>query len=209
MSSSNSKPDNWLISDQISISDANRIDVTVNYFIISCSTMENNGGYYCAEAFDLYVHDSDQLATERSQYPDPFRSRMAYERAAVISQTTNKIFSETISVLVRGKYVILAFHDYGACITLFSVNVTYNVCSDESLSSGLILPPRTVAPANDSQPVRVEANCDKTAVQVSGSLYVHCESNGEWNTDGLEGRCICKEDAQNIEGECQGTLFLI
>ena len=127
---------------------------------------------------------------------------MAYNRIAEFKQTTDKITSETISVLAKEKHVILAFHNYGACITLFSVKVTYNVCPEETLRSSLVSLPRTVAPANDSEPTRVEGNCVKDTVHVSGSLYALCDSNGEWNTNGLEGRCICKEDMQNNEGIC-------
>ena len=131
---------------------------------------------------------------------------MAYKRIAEINQTTDKITSETISILVKEKHVILAFHHYGACSTLFSVKVTYNVCPDETLRSSFVSLPRTVAPANDSERIRVEGSCIKDAVQVSGSLYVHCESNGEWNTTRLKGRCICKEDMQNNEGICKGNV---
>ena len=131
---------------------------------------------------------------------------MAYEKVAGIKQATDVRTFETISIPVKAKYAILAFHNYGACSTLFSVSVTYNVCPDETLSSSLMSLPRTVAPANNLQPVRVKANCDKDAVQVSGNLYVHCESTGEWNTTGLEGRCICKEDMQNNGRICEGML---
>jgi len=158
--------------------------------------------------FDLYVHQSDQRIADPGLYPDPLSNSVAYENIAEINRTTNIRTSETISVLVKEKHVILAFHNYGACSILFSVKVTYNVCRDETLSSSLMSVPRTVAPANDSQPVRVKGNCTKDTFQASGSLYVHCESNGEWNTTGLEGRCICKEDMQNNEGTCTGLLFL-
>jgi len=186
-------PDNWLISDQISIRDANRIDITVDYFIRSCSTLSNNGGSYCDDAFDLFVNHSDQLIADKSQYPDPHSNRMAYEKAAVIRQATNKRFSETINFLPKGKYVILAFHNYGACSTLFSVKVTYNVCPYEPLNNRLVFLPRTVAAANESNSIQVQGSCIKDTVQVSGSLYVHCESNGVWNITGLEGKCICKD----------------
>jgi len=63
--------------------------------------------------------------------------------------------------------------------------------------------PRTVAPANDSNPIRVEGSCDKDTVHVRGSSFVYCQSNGVWNTSGLQGKCICKEDMQNVEGKCQ------
>ena len=203
--SSNPHPDNWLISDQISISLANRIDITVDYFITSCSNFPNSGGSYCVDVFDLYVNHSDQRIADKSQYPDPLSKRMAYEKTAVIRQATNKRFTETINVLVKGKYVILAFHNYGACSTLFSVKVTYNVCPEETLVDTLMILPRTVAPANDSKPIRVEGSCVKNTVRVPGRLFVYCQGNGDWSMSGLQGRCICKEDMQNVEGKCQGT----
>ena len=203
---SDPKPNYWLLSDQIAVRDANRIDIVVKYFITSCLGL--NGGPYCVHVFDLYVYQSDQFISDLSLYPDPLINSVAYEKVAEIKQATNKITSETISILVTGKYVILAFHNNGSCSTLFSVKVTYNVCPDETLGSSLMSLPRTVAPANDSQPIRVEGNCIKDAVQVSGSLFVHCESNGEWNTTGLKGKCICKEDMENNGGICQGMTYL-
>jgi len=195
-----------LLSDQIAVSEANRIDITVQYFIAGCTIP--NGGYYCVNAFDLFVHQSDQLIADQDSYPDPLSNSVAYEKIAEINQTTDKTTSETISVLVKRKHVILAFHNYGACSTLFSVKVTYNVCPDETITSSLMSVPRTVAPANDSERIRVQGSCIKNAVQDSGSLYIHCESNGEWNTTGLKGRCICKDDMQNNEGICEGILSL-
>ena len=202
---SDPQPNCWLLSDQITVSEANRIDITVKYYITSCSTIQpNNGGHYCVNVFDLYVHQSNQSIADPALYPDPLSNSAAYKKIAEIKQTTDKITSETTSILVKGKHVILAFHNYGACSTLFSVKVTYNVCPEETLRSSLVTLPRIVAPANDSEPTRVEGNCDKDTFQVSGSLYVHCDSNGEWNTTGLEGRCFCKEDMENNDGICQG-----
>ena len=203
---SDPQPNHWLLSDQITVSEANRIDITVKYFITSCSNIPpNNGGHYCVNVFDLHVNQSDQRITDQGLYPDPRSNSVAYERVAEI-KATDKITSETISILAKENHVILAFHNYGACITLFSVKVTYNVCPDETLRRSLVSLPRTVAPANDSEPTRVEGKCDKGTVQVPGSLYVHCESNGEWNTTGIEGRCICKEEMQNNNGICIGNV---
>ena len=159
--------------------------------------------------FDVYINQSGQPTVDQALYPDPLSNSAAYKRIAEINQTTNEITSETISVIPKEKHVILAFHNYGACIFLFSVKVTYNVCPDETLRSSLVSLPRTVAPANDSEPTRVEGNCHENTVQISGSLYVHCESSGEWNTTGLEGRCICKEDMQNNDGICKGDLTVV
>ena len=205
---SDSKPSNWLISGQITVTEANRIDVTVQYFISRCSGLPENGGPYCVNVFDLYVNQSDKIIADQLNYPDPLSNSMAYEKVTEINQTINKITFEAISILVKGKHSILAFHNYGACSTLFSVKVTYNVCPEEPLSSSLMLLPRTVAPANDLEPTRVQGNCINDAVQVSGNLFAHCDSTGEWNTTGLEGRCVCKEDMQNNEEICEGTLLL-
>ncbi len=204
----NPKPNSWLISDQIAVNKAKRIDITVDYLITSCSAFQHNGGPYCVDMFDLYLNQSDQSwADDSSLYPDPLTSAAAYEKVAEIRQTTNKRTTETITVLVKRKHVILAFHNYGSCNVLYSVKITYNVCPDEKLSSSLVLLPRTVAPANDSETMTVEGNCNKDAVRVSGSLYVQCESHGEWNISGLEGRCICKEDMEKVGGNCEGMHY--
>jgi len=203
---SDPQPNYWLLSDQIAVSEANRIDVTVQYYISSCSNFPSNGGHYCVNVFDLFVHQSDQFIADQGFYPDPLSNSVAYKRIAGINQATDKETSETISVLVKEKHVILAFHNYGACSTLFSVKVTYNVCSDETFRNSLVSLPKTVGPVNDSEPTRVEGSCGKDTVQVSGSLYVHCKSNGEWNTTGLKGRCICKEGMQNNDGICKGNV---
>ena len=201
---SDPQPNYWLLSDQITVRDAKRIDITVKYLIRSCSNFPSNGGHYCVNVFDLYVHQSDQFIADADLYPDPLSNSVAYEKVAEIKQATDIITSEIISILVKGNYSILAFHNYGACNSLLSVKVTYHVCADHTLRSSLVSLQRTVAPANDSEPVRVEGNCVKDTVQLSGSLYVHCESKGEWNTTGLEGRCICKEDMENNDGICKG-----
>ena len=201
-----SHPNYWLLSNQITVSEANRIDITVTYQITSCSKLPNSGGHYCVNVIDLYVNQSDQFFADSILYPNPLSNSVVYEKVAEIKQATDTITSETISILVKGDYVILAFHNYGACSTLFSVKVTYNVCPEETLTSSLVSLPRTAAPANDSEPTRVEGECNKEAVQLYGSLYVYCDSNGEWNTTGHGGRCICKEDMQNNDGICEGIL---
>ena len=206
---SDPQPNSWLVSDQIDVSTANKIDITIDYYITSCSNIYKNGGPYCVDMFDLYVNQSDQpVIKDKFRYPDPLNNTVAYEKVAEIKQATNIRTSETINVLTKRKHVLLAFHNYGACNVVYSVKVTYNVCPEETLSDSLVSLPRTVAPANDSESIRVQGNCNKDTVQVPGSLYVHCERNGEWNASGLEGRCICKEDMQNVGGNCEGLLYL-
>ena len=203
---SDPQPNNWLISDQIDVSKANKIDLTIEYYIASCSKFQSNGGPYCVDMFDVYVNQSNQFVADLYRYPNPLNNTAAYEKVAEIKQATNIRTSQTINVPTKSKHVLLAFHNSGACTNLYSVKVTYNVCPDETLSDSLVSLPRTVAPANES--IQVQGNCNKDAVQVAGNLYVRCQSNGEWNINGLEGRCICKEDMQNVGGKCEGVLHL-
>ncbi len=208
LTQSDPQANNWLISDQIEVSEANRIDITVEYYIKSCSSLPNSGGYYCDDKFGLYVNQSDKSIKDGALYPDPLNNAAAYENVAEISQPTDLRTIVTINSLVKGKYVLLAFHNSGACTTLYSVKVTYNVCPGKTLSNSLATLPRTVAPANDSEAILVEGHCNIEVVQVAGSLNVRCEDNGEWNTTGLEGKCVCREDTQNMDGKCQGMLSL-
>ncbi|KAL9970838.1 hypothetical protein ACROYT_G023288 [Oculina patagonica] len=204
LTQSDPQPNSWLISDQIAVSEANRIDITIGYRITSCSTFSpTNGGPYCVDMFDLYVSQSYQPWAEPGQYPNPLNNPAAYEKVAEIKQPINKQTFATINFHITGKYVLLAFHNYGACNVLYSVEVTYNVCAGETLSNSLVTLPRTVSPANDSESIRIEGYCNEDAVQEAGSMYVHCKSNGQWNISGLGGKCVCKEDMRNVHGTCE------
>ncbi|KAL9970840.1 hypothetical protein ACROYT_G023290 [Oculina patagonica] len=207
LTQSDPQPNSWLISDQIAVSEANRIDITIEYRITSCSTFSpTNGGPYCVDKFDLYVNQSDKLIADTSLYPDPLNNAAAYEKVADIKQATNVQTFETINVLMKGTYVLLAFQNYGSCNVLYSVKVTYNICPDETLISSFVALPRTVSPANHSESIRVEGYCNKDAVQQPGSMYVYCKSNGQWNISGLGGKCVCKEDMQNVRRTCEACL---
>lgn len=202
---SDPEPNYWLRSDRITASEANRIDVTVEYRITSCP---NNGGPYCDDKFGVYVNQSDQKIEDPVHFPDPRSNQAAYEKVAEISKPVDSRTFLTISILVKGKYVLLAFHNSGACTLLYFVKVSYNVCPGETLQESLVTLTRTVAPANDSASFPVEGKCEKDTLQTNGTLRAHCKSNGEWATDGFEGRCICKEDMENVKGKCQGMLFV-
>jgi len=193
-------PNHWLISQRINIYEAKRIDVTIEYRIGLCSTFPNNGGHYCVNVFDLYVSHSNQA----TGHPNPITNKAEYEKVAELGYVSSGLVFKTTNVRVKGNYVFLGFHNYGACSSLYSVKVTYNVCPNKTLHESLVSPPRMVAPANDSESIPVEGYCMDDKIKLPGSLYVHCESTGEWNTSNLEGRCICKENTQNVGGKCQG-----
>ena len=203
---SNPRPNNWLISDQIAVQETTSIDITVQYLIASCSTFSGNGGRYCVNVFDLYVNQSDYATADQAKYPNPLQDPAAYENFTQFRRLTNGRNLRTIKFLIKRRYLILAFHNYGACNVLYSVKVSYNVCPQKTLMGSLVSLPRTVAPVNESESIRVEGSCVKDTVQLLGSFHVYCESNGEWSTSGLEGICICKENMQNTGGQCEGVL---
>ena len=192
------QPNNWLRSDPIEVhSGVTAVYITLEYRTANCSV--RNGGKYCKEYFDLYVHQSGQPT-----YPDPLTNNATYEKIAETAPSALSIrVSQTFSVDVKRKYIVLAFHDQGSCTVLYSVAVKYYVCPETVHVGGLVNLPRTMAPANSSEPVL--SGCTKNSVHEQGVLRVNCQSDGVWNMSSLNGRCICLEDMENTRGECKGT----
>ena len=169
--------------------------ITLEYRTANCS---GKGGKYCKEYFDLYVHQSEQ-PTE----PEPLTNNASYDKIARTAPSALGIReSQTFSVNVKEKYIVLAFHDQGSCTVLLSVAVKYYFCPETVHVGGLVNLPRTIAPANNSVPVL--SSCTKNAVHEQGILRVNCQSDGGWNISSLKGNCICREDMENVGGECKG-----
>ena len=194
------QPNNWLRSKPIGIhSGVKAVDITIEYLTKNCSSYSDNGGKYCKEYFDLYVHQSGQPT-----YPDPLTNNATYEKIAKTAPSALGIrVSQTFRANVKGKYIVLAFHDQGSCTVLYSVAVKYYVCPETVHVGALVNLPRTMAPANSSEPV--VSGCTKNSVHKQGVLRVNCQSDGVWNMSSLNGRCICMEDMENTRGECKGT----
>ena len=177
--------------------------ITIEYRTRNCS---GNGGKYCKEYFDLYVRQSRQNTEPDS--PDPLTNNASYDKIARTAPSALGIrVSQTFSVNVKEKYIVLAFHDQGSCSALFSVAVKYYFCPKTVHVGGLVNLPRTIAPANNSVPV--VSNCTKNAVHEQGILRVNCQSDGFWNISSLKENCICKEDMENVGGECKGISDII
>lgn len=206
LSSSDPAPNSWLRTVRINVAAAKMIHITLEYFIRNCSNPDITLAYHCANAFDLYLNQSDQFIQDEHYYPNPLINSWAYKKVAEIRQPTDERTFETFNIPVKRRYILLAFHNYGACSNLYFVKVFFNVCPEEILVDSLVSLPRTAAPAYDTKPIQVEGNCEEDTIQLAGSLYVHCTSNGEWNASGLEGRCVCKEDMENVGGKCEGML---
>ena len=179
------------------------VDITIEYRTKNCSSYPDNGGKYCKEYFDLYVHQSEQ-----PKEPDPLTNNATYDKIAkTVPSALGSRVSQTFGVNVKGKYIVLAFHDQGSCTVLYSVIVKYYFCPETVHVRGLVHLPPTMAPANNSEPV--VSNCIKNAVNEQGILRVNCQSDGVWNISSLQGNCICKIDMENAGGECKGIGDMI
>ena len=91
---------------------------------------------------------------------------------------------------------------------MYSVKISYKVCVEKTLKDRLVSFPSMLAQV-ESTPVQVI--CKANSRQIApGNLTLFCDSNGEWNTSRLEGRCVCEQDMENREEMCKGkrVLFL-
>ena len=198
------EPNNWLLSDLIQVREVNRVDVTVEYSITQCPP----SALYCKEYFDAYVWESDSTVV-RDKIPHPININGSYRRFASFNRQSNGFTVLTVPLVLPRRYFVLGFRDQGGCRTLNSVKVTYNVCPRTTLRRTLVSVPRTLAPSNDRESISVLGECAANSVLVSNSLNVLCESSGEWNITRLGGGCVCKEDMENIEGQCAGEYDTI
>ena len=103
---------------------------------------------------------------------------------------------------MKGRYLTLAFHNQGSCSVIYSVVVSYFFCPEFTVGTGLVSLPRSMAPANNSEPV--EGRCVVNAVHYQGAVMLDCQSDGFWNISSLQGGCVCKEKMENAGGECRG-----
>ena len=198
------EPNNWLRSKLIGIIDVQKLDVTVEYSTIPCSKYPSAA--YCKDSFDVYVWESNKSVLT-DQVPHPINNIGSYRKFATVRGPLGERTTSTLRLSVTSRYIVLGFRDQGGCRTLYSVKVSYNVCPKDTLEESLVSVPQTLAPSSDSEPVAVEGSCAYDSGHDQGRLIVICESNGEWNTSGLEGRCVCKEDME-IKGEmCKGNFL--
>ena len=189
----------WLVSDPIETKEANKLDIHISYSMRKCASLGLTGGN-CKDEFDVYFLQTDRDYTSGPDYP----GLESFEKVSAMNGSDPSAFS----VLVTGKYSFIAFRDNGSCSTLSKVQVMYNVCQEKTLDKSLVTLPRTVAPANDSQTLKVKGNClEDTMPSTAEELYGICQSNGEWRGSPQQqlGKCLCKAGLMAVGGGCRGT----
>ena len=100
-----------------------------------------------------------------------------------------------VKIITKKGGVYLAFLDHGACVSISSVIVSYNYCSE--IGGVLVSFSRTPAPVNDSYLVEQTGSCSDVNSINEVNLSGVCLSSGEWNiTDGV--KCLCKPGYQLV-----------
>ena len=208
-----SQPTNWLRSEYIDVKDAKILNVELKYNLLGCPASS-----VCNHKLSIYA-----LHVEKELVGVDLNPLMVkYEKVETIVPTVlpapekSKAYDYDGKIMTKKGGVYLAFLDQGACVSLSSVIVSYNYCSE--IGSVLVRFSRTSAPVNDSYLEEQTGRCTDVNSINNVKLTGICLSSGEWNiTDGI--KCLCKPGYQLVNGseenvpECSGknciSLLLI
>ncbi|XP_040910748.1 ephrin type-A receptor 4-A-like isoform X4 [Toxotes jaculatrix] len=193
---------NWLRTDWIPRSGAQRVYVEVKFTLRDCNSLPGVTGT-CKETFNLYYHESNE---DRESYIKE-NSFIKVDTVAADESFTQvdvgdrimKLNTEVRDVKVttrKGFY--LAFQDVGACIALVSVRVFYKTCP--LTIRNLATFPDTVTGADTSSLVEVRGSCvNQSEEREEPKMY--CGADGEWLVP--IGGCLCNPGYEEKGGACK------
>ncbi|KAF3858423.1 hypothetical protein F7725_011624 [Dissostichus mawsoni] len=193
---------NWLRTDWIPRSGAQRVYVEVKFTLRDCNSLPGVTGT-CKETFNLYYHESNE---DRESYiressfikVDTVAADESFTQVDV-GDRIMKLNTEVRDVKVttrKGFY--LAFQDVGACIALVSVRVFYKTCP--LTIRNLATFPDTVTGADTSSLVEVRGSCvDQSEEKEEPKMY--CGADGEWLVP--IGGCYCNPGYQEKGSTCK------
>ncbi|XP_034038719.1 ephrin type-A receptor 4-like [Thalassophryne amazonica] len=193
---------NWLRTDWIPRSGAQRVYVEVKFTLRDCNSLPGVTGT-CKETFNLYYHESNE---DRENYMKE-NSFIKVDTVAADESFTQvdvgdrimKLNTEVRDVkLTTRKGFYLAFQDVGACIALVSVRVFYKTCplTIRNLASF----PDTVTGADTSSLVEVRGSCvNQSEEREEPKMY--CGADGEWLVP--IGGCQCNPGYEDKGGACK------
>uniref|UniRef100_A0A673Y4H5 receptor protein-tyrosine kinase n=1 Tax=Salmo trutta TaxID=8032 RepID=A0A673Y4H5_SALTR len=196
---------NWLRTDWIPRSGAQRIYVEIKFTLRDCNSLPGVTGT-CKETFNLYYYESNN---DREHYIresnflkiDTVAADESFTQVD-IGDRIMKLNTEVRNVKVttrKGFY--LAFQDVGACIALISVRVFYKTCplSIRNLATF----PDTNTGADTSSLVEVRGSCvNQSEEREEPKMY--CGADGEWLVP--IGGCVCNPGYEEKGGACQALL---
>ena len=185
------------------------LNIKLKYRLRRCPPIASS---FCKHKWGIYVLHVEREAVGVDLNPVT-ASELTYEEVETIEPTVLPAPGETepydydVKIITKKGGVYLAFLDQGACLSLSSIIVSYNYCSE--IGSILVRFSRTPAPVNDSYLVEQTGRCADVNSINKVKLSGVCLSNGEWNiTDGI--KCLCKPGHELVNGsegnvlECSG-----
>uniref|UniRef100_A0A8D3CF46 receptor protein-tyrosine kinase n=1 Tax=Scophthalmus maximus TaxID=52904 RepID=A0A8D3CF46_SCOMX len=193
---------NWLRTDWIPRSGAQRVYVEVKFTLRDCNSLPGVTGT-CKETFNLYYHESND---DRESYikessfikVDTVAADESFTQVDV-GDRIMKLNTEVRDVKVttrKGFY--LAFQDVGACIALVSVRVFFKTCP--LTIRNLATFPDTVTGADTSSLVEVRGSCVNQSEE-RDEPKMYCGADGEWLVP--IGGCLCTPGYEEKGGACK------
>uniref|UniRef100_A0A3Q2YHW8 receptor protein-tyrosine kinase n=1 Tax=Hippocampus comes TaxID=109280 RepID=A0A3Q2YHW8_HIPCM len=193
---------NWLRTDWIPRSGAQRVYVEVKFTLRDCNSLPGVTGT-CKETFNLYYHESNEdrenFIKESSFIKvDTVAADESFTQVDV-GDRIMKLNTEVRDVKVTNrKGFYLAFQDVGACIALVSVRVFYKTCP--LTIRNLATFPDTVTGADTSSLVEVRGSCvDQSEEREEPKMY--CGADGEWLVP--IGGCLCNAGYEEKGSSCK------
>ena len=193
------------------------LNIKLKYNLLGCPPSVSS---FCNHKLSIYVlHVEKKLAGVDI---NPLMANdVTYQKVETIVPTIlpapgiSKEYDYDGKIITKKGGVYLAFLDQGACLSLKSVIVSYNYCSE--IDRVLVRFSRAAAPVNDSSLEEQTGRCTDVNSVNKVKLSGVCLSNGEWNiTDVI--KCLCKPGYELVNGtggnvlECSGmngnSLFL-
>ncbi|KAE8594740.1 hypothetical protein XENTR_v10019777 [Xenopus tropicalis] len=196
--------DNWLRTNWIYRSEAQRIFVELKFTVRDCNSFPGGSGT-CKETFNLYSLESD------IDYGTNFQKRqfrkidtIAPDEITVQADFASRNVKVNVEVRSVGplsrKGFYLAFQDIGACVALLSVRIYYKKCP--SVVQGMAQFPETVAGTDSQSLAKVSGQCVNNAVSATGEVpTMHCNTDGEWLVP--IGHCLCQPGYEKVGDTCQ------
>ncbi|XP_061879628.1 ephrin type-A receptor 4-like [Entelurus aequoreus] len=198
---------NWLRTDWIPRSGAQRVYVEVKFTLRDCNSLPGVTGT-CKETFNLYYHESNEdgeKSIKESSFikVDTVAADESFTQVDV-GDRIMKLNTEVRDVKVTNrKGFYLAFQDVGACIALVSVRVFYKTCP--LTVRNLATFPDTVTGADTSSLVEVRGSCvDQSEEREEPKMY--CGADGEWLVP--IGGCSCQPGYEVKGSACKGKRLV-
>ncbi|XP_017949298.1 ephrin type-A receptor 4 isoform X2 [Xenopus tropicalis] len=197
-----SSQNNWLRTDWIPRSGAQRVYVEIKFTLRDCNSLPGVMGT-CKETFNLYYYESNndkERFIRETQYVkiDTIAADESFTQVD-IGDRIMKLNTEVRDVgPLSKKGFYLAFQDVGACIALVSVRVFYKKCP--LTVRNLAQFPDTITGSDTSSLVEVRGSCvDNSEEKDVPKMY--CGADGEWLVP--IGNCLCNAGFEERNGGCQ------